>query len=113
MSTSGERCAYFEGSAYLLGLRFFVGRGDGAELSAVATIATVRERFAGRFEGTGDGDPFLVTDLVSEYWNLDSWPLKDADGGVVSVSSGSERSLSRRTRCSDFIERVCRISTLG
>lgn len=57
MSTRGERCAYFEGSAYLLDLRcFFAGRGNDevvVDVTLVASAVVVRERFA---VGRGDTD---------------------------------------------------------
>ena len=45
ISTSGDRCAYFEGAAYLLPLSFFCG-GETADLVSVVIVTVVRARFA-------------------------------------------------------------------
>jgi hypothetical protein len=47
ISTSGDRCAYFDGSAYLLGFLFFFGRGDGGGALLVASATVVLARFLG------------------------------------------------------------------
>ena len=66
MSTKGDKCAYFEGSAYLLDLRcFLVGRGDADVVAAVALVAivvVVRERFA---DGRGDTDDDASFSLIA------------------------------------------------
>jgi hypothetical protein len=96
MSTSGERCAYFEGLAYLLDLRcFFVGRDDdvvGADTegSVLITVA-VRGRFV---DVRGDaGESFSLVELPA-YEYFANCLLNDAGGGEDRVSGGSESSLS-------------------
>lgn len=99
MSTSGDRCAYFDGSAYLLDLRcFFVGRGDDvgadSEGSVLITVAA-RERFV---DVRGDvvvdaGESFSLVELLA-YAYFANCSLNDADSGEDRVSGGSESSLS-------------------
>lgn len=100
MSVRGERCAYLEGSAYLLDFRFFAGRGEEeveAEVEEKADAATIT---AGRvrFEERVAEDAGLATreDFeVVPYWNFDNVPLKDAvGGGVESEISSDETSIS-------------------
>ena len=73
MSTRGERCAYFEGSAYLLDVRcFLLGRGEGADaVFVVATVTVVRERFVVVRGETGDGISFSLAEPLV-YWYFDS-----------------------------------------
>lgn len=118
MSTSGERCAYFEGLAYLLDFRcFFAGRGDdvtgaGSEGSVLIKVA-VRERFVDVADAVVvAGETFsLVKRSAYEYFA--NRPLNDAGGGEERVSGGSESSLSLdgivSTTVSIRFERVCGI----
>jgi hypothetical protein len=87
MSTSGKRCAYLAGSAYLLGLRFFFGRGEGSETSWAVVDVVVRVRLVDRIGDADVGTPFRGERVVSTYWYLVNVPWKDAVGGVVGVSS--------------------------
>ena len=110
MSVRGERCAYLEGSAYLLAVRFFFGRGEEALEVDVATMLVVLARFV--LEAGSDAEvvlrvPFEVT---LEYWNLVNDPLKDGVVGCgvesedCSSTSGGAWSSSRGR-----FERVCGI----
>lgn len=99
MSTSGERWAYLEGSAYLLDLRcFFARRGadndedDVADdVVLVATVSVGRDRFA-PCRGNVDGSVSLFLIELSSYWYFDKCPLNEVVGGDDN-SGGSERSL--------------------
>lgn len=99
MSTSGDRCAYFEGSAYLLDLRcFFVGRGDDAATNLggpVLITVPVRTRFVDvRGDALADtGESFSLVELPA-YEYFANRPLNEAEGGEDRVLGGSESSLS-------------------
>jgi len=79
MSTSGDRCAYLDGSAYLLGFLFFFGRGEGSGAIFATAVTVVLLRFLGSI-GDPDGDPVGCSVRVSVYWNFFSRSWKDADG---------------------------------
>jgi len=69
MSTSGERWAYFEGSAYLLAVRcFFAGRGDEVVVAVAAwgvTLDVVRERLADRAGDVVTGESFSLVEPLA------------------------------------------------
>lgn len=100
ISTSGDRCEYFEGSAYLLDLRcFFDGRGDNAVGVNSEGLVLIMVASCERFLDTrGDalvnaGELFpLVAPSAYEYFA--NRPLNEAGGEEDRVSGGSERSSS-------------------
>lgn len=68
ISVSGERWAYFEGVAYLLGVRaFFLGRGDDVGLLFAALIELVRTRFVVRCIDPEDASPLEGDSAFSVY----------------------------------------------
>lgn len=100
MSTRGERCAYFEGAAYLLDFRCFLDtRGDvdvaTGEPGEVSISVVVHERFAdGRHDAfLGSVESFSLVGFAT-YEYFANRPLKDAGGDELRMSGGSERSLS-------------------
>ena len=108
MSTSGDRCAYFDGSAYLLALRFFFGLEEGSGTLLTAGGAFVLVRFLGCRTDADAKDSFGTAD-VSVYVYLVNRSLNDVEGDVAGLSSGSERPPSLGTcfgALSDFAERV-------
>ena len=97
ISTRGERCEYFDGSAYLLDLRcLLVGRGDDVDVDVVTVVATffgiVRERFVDGRGATDEGTSFSLAEPLT-YWYFVIRPLKDAGGGDERTSGGSDSSL--------------------
>jgi hypothetical protein len=88
MSTSGDRCAYLDGSAYLLGIRFFFGLADDSGELLTSAVAVVLPRFLD-FVGDADNGGLSCTVRVSVYWYLFNLFLKDAEGGVASLSPTS------------------------
>lgn len=86
ISTKGDRWAYFEGSAYLLDVRFFLGRGDDV---VVSRLLVVRARLEEREGSDVEASSSVVPDAPL-YLNFDRVPLKEAmgfegGGGVVSL----------------------------
>lgn len=104
MSTSGDRWAYLDGCAYLLGFRFFFGRGD---VSVVVATVSVRVRFVDVAGETPDTEVTILVDVDAEaYWNLVSVPLKLGVDGVE-TSSDSTSSFPRIFVANEaFAERV-------
>lgn len=95
MSVRGLRCAYFEGGAYLLGLRFcFLGWLDGGVVEVVERerlLDLVVEVEAKAALGMGLVEVRPSCSLNS---NLLSWPLNDeAGGGEAGDSGGLDRAL--------------------
>jgi hypothetical protein len=88
MSTSGDRCAYLDGSAYLLGIRFFFGLADDLGELLTAAVAVVLPRFLD-FVGDADNGGASCIVRVSVYWYFFSLFLNDAEGGVASLSPAS------------------------
>jgi hypothetical protein len=82
MSTSGDRWAYLDGSAYLLGFLFFLGRGEDVarELEedmvdwdiAISAESWVRLSFRIELDALAE----LCDAGVVEYWNFANLPLK-------------------------------------
>lgn len=114
MSTRGDRCAYLEGSAYLLALRFFFAGGVAAGERSVGTVTAVdRVRLevrgvevGGALERFKDADGEAVP-----YWNFDRRPPKDgvADDGVVDEAPSVEASsgtVEVPVSCRDLFARV-------
>ena len=90
MSLRGGRWAYFEGSAYLEGLRFFLGRGEASVdglVGEVREMEVVRVRFVER--GVEDGGVLDVAVVEAAYWNFVRRSLKDGVEGLVVVSDAS------------------------
>lgn len=87
MSTSGDRWAYFDGSAYLLGVRFFFGRGEDAGVSSVLASFTLA-RFTARLGRNAASAPFIGK--FSTYLNLEIRPLKE--DGVPGIAFGAAES---------------------
>lgn len=96
MSTSGERWAYFEGSAYLLDFRCFLrGRGDDAVTGDVVLVATLTVVLRDRLVAGCDVGRVVSSSLVEPfaYRYFAKWLLKALDGGDDGSSGGSDRSL--------------------
>jgi hypothetical protein len=82
ISTSGDRWAYFDGSAYLLGARFFFGREEEVDPLSVTLVSAGLGRFAIR----GDcAELFAEDSVVSPYWNLLSRVRKVVVAGDASM----------------------------
>jgi hypothetical protein len=104
ISTSGERCAYFDGSAYLLGLRFFCSLGEDSGTSWV--VVASRVRLIDRTGDAGAGALFGVVLVVAAYWYFANVPLKDADCGASDRSSLLGTSCASPVELSGFAGRV-------
>jgi hypothetical protein len=98
MSTNGDKCAYFDGSAYLLGVRFFLGRGEDVDVASSRAVSAGLVRFTTRCDRIGALVSLFGNFEVSEYWYLLKWCLNDGSAGEAAASSDDA--------CSVFVERV-------
>jgi hypothetical protein len=110
MSVRGERCAYLEGSAYLLDFRFFLGWGEDVGDVVVVDMGVVRVRLELRVEVATleAAEGILATGGVDVYWYFVNWPLKDGVDGVsmgLGVSSGVAPEVRGPSVTSDFATR--------